>query len=81
MRYGKGEVGLGEMPILPAPEDQVRFVPPFDQMDDETVCLTVAHRIFEIRAFPGELRPAMQDGSPRIWRSEWVCLLTHQEVR
>lgn len=81
MRYGKGEIDLGEMPVLPSPDDRVRFAVPADlRQDADEGCLTVGRRIFEIR--PVRLVWANLDPKvPPERLPEWVCILQPQETR
>jgi hypothetical protein len=82
-RYGRHGIELGDMPILPEPEDRVRIVvPPELRQDNDVEYLTVGRRIFEERSavlsvgtpdFPDEHVPAS-------W-VEWVCVLTFLESR
>jgi hypothetical protein len=75
MRYGRDELALGEMPVIPLPEDRVGVELP--GADGETTIremLTVGRRIFVRRLQPAPDMPDLQV-------MDWVCILTSQETR
>ena len=86
MRYGKGEIDLGEMPILPLPEDRVCFDVPEELIqDNKQEQLTVGRRYFEQRATWhstfDDLDPCVREKIPLTGRPAWVCVLVSQETR
>lgn len=77
--YGKGEIDLGYMPVLPDREDRVRFDVPVDlRQGDDPEYLTVGRRMFETRPGPMTIDHQLNDILPRL---EWVCILIFQETR
>lgn len=74
IRYGRRDVDLGVMPVVPLPDDRIGLRP--QNPDAEMVYLTVDRRIFELRPAPPTLDHELLHITPPL---EWVCVLTNQE--
>lgn len=92
IRYGKCEIDLGEMPVLPISEDRVCVDVPEELVqnrgytDNTRDQLTIGRRYFERRPiviYPGDhdLDPILKPRPVLTDRFEWVCVLVPQEDR